>query len=304
MPVQIQRFSGSTIDDAVASATEALGHEIEIIHARRVRRGGLLGFFANEHVEVTARTATALPTGPIPSGRTLSIDELAQLPPPPTVVAPPPPAKPGRRRAQSGEEFDQYLARLVEEVDRREGRLAAAGIAAESGRRFTDEDLVPLAPDAPEPPEPVLAAAPVEPAIAPAPAASAPPVGGRDGHDLDEPVMTTIDLRRRHIGGPAWSHENLRRLGVPDAIVDAVYVEPDSNDMTWTLAVERALRCVLPPPASAYTVAMHGYGLEAAITLIDAAMHGYPIGDLHLPDRLAKVTTFELALAIRGLLCR
>ena len=48
-------YSGRTVEIAVRNAMEDLGDDAEILSARRVRRGGVGGFFASEHVEVSAR---------------------------------------------------------------------------------------------------------------------------------------------------------------------------------------------------------------------------------------------------------
>jgi hypothetical protein len=70
-------FRGRTAEEAVLTAIAALGEDAEVVDARRVRRAGVLGLFAGEHVEVTAR-----PRGGAPSTfeRTLhrAIDDRAR----------------------------------------------------------------------------------------------------------------------------------------------------------------------------------------------------------------------------------
>ena len=67
------RFEGQTLDDAVQAASEAVGPKPRVVGATKVRRGGVAGFFAREHVEVevevdTAGSRPALPTaGPGPA---------------------------------------------------------------------------------------------------------------------------------------------------------------------------------------------------------------------------------------------
>jgi hypothetical protein len=56
---QVQRFSGRTAEEAVLNAIEALGEDAVVVEAKRVRRAGVFGLFAAEHVEVTARPKRA-----------------------------------------------------------------------------------------------------------------------------------------------------------------------------------------------------------------------------------------------------
>lgn len=52
-------FEGADLEEVLAEARLCLGAELEIEAANRVRRGGLLGFFATEWYEVWARAADA-----------------------------------------------------------------------------------------------------------------------------------------------------------------------------------------------------------------------------------------------------
>lgn len=49
-----QRFEGQSIETALAAAVTSLGPDLEVSEARKVRSGGLLGFFAKERYEVLA----------------------------------------------------------------------------------------------------------------------------------------------------------------------------------------------------------------------------------------------------------
>ena len=55
MAESTQRFSGRTLEDAIAKATDAFGSGVEIVEAKRVRRSGVFGKLQNETFEVTAR---------------------------------------------------------------------------------------------------------------------------------------------------------------------------------------------------------------------------------------------------------
>jgi hypothetical protein len=54
-----QRFEGSSIETALAAAVTSLGPDLEVSEARKVRSGGLLGFFSKERYEVLAAPKAA-----------------------------------------------------------------------------------------------------------------------------------------------------------------------------------------------------------------------------------------------------
>ncbi len=63
-----RRFEGSTIEEAVQAAREALGPNPRLVGATKVRRGGVAGFFSREHVEIEVDPGPGpgpgTPTGP------------------------------------------------------------------------------------------------------------------------------------------------------------------------------------------------------------------------------------------------
>lgn len=59
-----QTFRGRTIEDARAKAEETLGADAVILHARRVRPSGFLGFLGGEQIELTMTPKPAPKTGP------------------------------------------------------------------------------------------------------------------------------------------------------------------------------------------------------------------------------------------------
>lgn len=151
-----KRYSGRSLEEAMGKVNEALGPGAEIVEAKRVRRGGVLGLMKRDVVEVVARPRPARAPGADrarPSerpraARAAAVDLTAQ---------PRPEARGGNgTRASSATvrrtDLDEQLSSLIDEVDLREERQllqrpAAAPAAGRSGRRFTDEDLVPLAPE-------------------------------------------------------------------------------------------------------------------------------------------------------------
>lgn len=56
--MKVKLFTASTMQEAMAQVKNELGREAVILHTRRFRRGGFLGFFAKEMVEVMAAIDT------------------------------------------------------------------------------------------------------------------------------------------------------------------------------------------------------------------------------------------------------
>jgi hypothetical protein len=117
------------------------------------------------------------------------------------------------------------------------------------------------------------------------------------------PRSSTIDLREERGSGPVWSTERLRGLGVPEAVLELMPTASLDSDVAWTVALEAAIRARLPLTPTV-PLAVHGYGDNAAVKMLESTLDGYAIGDLHLIDRVVPATSFELALAIRACLSR
>jgi flagellar biosynthesis protein FlhF len=79
--VKVKVFTASNIQDAMAQVKGDLGRDAVILHTRRFRRGGFLGFFGKEMVEVMAALDTPPPAP--------AAERRAVVPPP---VAPPRPS--------------------------------------------------------------------------------------------------------------------------------------------------------------------------------------------------------------------
>jgi len=66
--VPLRSVEAATRDDAIAAAREQFGPSARVVGVRRVRSGGVLGFFATErYVAEVAPDPGARP--PVPSGR-------------------------------------------------------------------------------------------------------------------------------------------------------------------------------------------------------------------------------------------
>ena len=109
MSLALQRFEGTSIEAALGAAVQSLGAGLRVREAKRVRRGGVLGFFAREHYEVIAEGGVA-----VDLTRPPELEAVARV--------------------------DDALRALVEEVESREEPPALPPAPS----RFTELDLVPL----------------------------------------------------------------------------------------------------------------------------------------------------------------
>lgn len=324
-----QRFSGRSLEEAIGNATDALGSGAEILEAKRVRRGGILGVMKHETYEVSARARP---------GASRSVPRPEQ---------------------RSSPSFDHELRSMIDEVDLREERQvfshAPSGGAppqepprrtrsASSGRprvenRFSDDDLVPLPAEPARAVAPRIAGAPHQAPPARVAAAARPPAAragaarpaaARRGSATDQQLSqalamsqrstapgetlppppgqdgrraSTIDLREEQGNGPEWSTERLRKLGVAEVVLELMPTASLDSDVAWTMALEAAIRARLPLTPTV-PLAVHGYGDNAAVKMLESSLNGYAMGDLHLIDRVVPATSFELTLAIRACLSR
>ncbi len=109
-------------------------------------------------------------------------------------------------------------------------------------------------------------------------------------------ASTTIDLRERRYG-PSWSEDALRDLGLPDVVLDLMPMAVLRTDLEWTVALESAIRAIVPAPTM--PVAMCGYGPQSAVKILESMLGGCAMGEMRLQDRSVMATPFELALAVR-----
>ena len=265
-----QQFEGKTIEEALSAAVDALGDDLEIVDAQRVRRRGALGLRRKPVFEVVA----------------------------------------AKRSLAEPRDFEDVLKRMTDRVDEEERAL---GSPVDQDRRWwRDADFVvperPAGATFPNPLEgadieldvrgepalrtPVPAAAVAAAAsstLAPPPAPPAPPV-------VIEPVMP-IDL-----SAPAWSHEALLALGLPEAMINRLPADLD-GDLEWVAALARAIgdlletaECISGP------CELTGHGADSAVQLIRGACDGFRLDSLIIDGRRVPATPTELSLAIRALL--
>src|SRR5262249_17866626 len=61
----LQRFEGQTIQDALNEAVRCLGPDVKVVDARKVRSGGVGGFFGKERFEVTIEHGALCAPAPV-----------------------------------------------------------------------------------------------------------------------------------------------------------------------------------------------------------------------------------------------
>jgi hypothetical protein len=289
-----QRFRGRTAEEAVLHAIEALGEDAEVVDARRVRRSGVLGLLAGEHVEVTARPRG----GEAAFGRALdaAMDEPVVLDLRDTVaehgVADPPTPPASRLPARFGDDDLAPLPAPPPGVEARATLTLApppplpAGIAVAANPAVIDlrsharnrARAASLAPPPPPPPQPPL------------PAAAAPSV---------------VDLlARRDTVSVRWGRAELRAIGVPEPVLDHLPRIDPLSDALWTMALETAIWWTLRKHRPRTNLVVDGYGPEGAMALLEAVVGGHVIRYLHLGDRSVDASPRELAKAVRSCLPR
>lgn len=287
------QFDGDTIEAALAEAARVLGPNVQVAEARKVRKGGVGGFFAQERFEIDAfaaeGTSAAAPVAP------------SAMP-----VAPKP------------RTLDQAFDQLLAEIEQTETPQAPATNThwTNSLDQFLDENATaaPLvgrhfaAPG--EKPNAVAAEARTVTATTPTSIVTA---------FVEEPVAPTTDptalvapegearVRRARLGGgePSWSADALFAMGVPKVICDAVAAACAVTDLEWMAALEAAIIAKTPPTAkSSELLCTLGQGRKAAIAMLRAGVAGIPPGILYIEGNEVVATPTELALAVRALLPR
>lgn len=89
--MKVRFFTADSIQDAMAQVKNVLGRDAMILHTRTVRKGGILGFFAKEKIEVMAAIDT--PVAPITEEKIQPpVQQIAVQPPKEAVekILPPP----------------------------------------------------------------------------------------------------------------------------------------------------------------------------------------------------------------------
>jgi hypothetical protein len=313
-------FTGRTAEEAVLNAIETLGEDAEVVDARRVRRSGVLGLFAGEHVEVTARPRGGAPTafqqtlhtvmdGPPRGAVRMTIDDHVD---------------------EHDHDDDEVVVDLRDSASRSTGRIVSR--ASRLPTRFSDDDFVPL-PDpadgtearailslAPAPPLPTGIAVAANPAVidlrshaqnrARAAKLAPPPPPPPPQQPLPARSQSVVDLISNRDGAHSdaskvrWGRTELRSIGVPQAVLDQLPAVDPVTDTLWTMAFETAIWWTLRKHRPRTNLVVDGYGAEGAMALLEAVIEGHVIRYLHLGERSVDATPHELAKAVRSCLPR
>ncbi len=304
------QFDGDTIEAALAAAANVLGPNVQVAEARKVRKGGVGGFFTQERYEIDAFAGGDVGAGAPAAAmraqaeRPRSLDqafdqlladvEATEMPKSPTTD--PTGLSQRARSAPAQTSPDQGWANSLNDF------LAEdPSVVALKGRHFASPG---------EKPTFVAADARTETAHTPAAIAQAyvdEPVAPRaDPTALVAPDAEARVRRARMAGGePAWSAEALFAMGVPKVICDAVAAACAITDLEWMAALEAAIIAKTPPTArSNELLCTLGQGRKAAVAMLRAGVAGIPPGILYIDGNEVVATPTELALAVRGLLPR
>lgn len=80
--MRVKVFTAATAQEAMAQVKNELGRDAVILHTRRLRKGGVLGFFSQETVEITAAVDNAAPAVPekkaVPPRATKPLEDAAK----------------------------------------------------------------------------------------------------------------------------------------------------------------------------------------------------------------------------------
>ena len=244
-----ETFSAASVDAALRAARAAHGAQVEIVRAMRVVAGvrGLLG---------QARYCVV----------------VRPTPPTTTIVLPQEPAE------VSGDPVQVALDDLLDAAEERE-REARQPVEQDLGWTWTQQHEVEhllaelgdrLGPDAARHPAPAVAEHD-EPAVSEVELDGDDDDGAVSGEAGPDPLMVpdAPDL------GPGWDRAELRRLGVPAAVLSRLPVEDPSDDAGWRRALVTAIASTVPAPAAPdaeHPVVVSGHGLLGAVAVMRAAV--------------------------------
>jgi hypothetical protein len=300
----VEVFLGDTLEEAMAYAVAALGPDLSVRRARKVRRG-MQGLVGKDRYEVVAIPSPSVsPEGALESAfdALLLQAESAEAPTSttpqrrttrPAAPAPPPTPHPAPSVAE-------HAARLPEPVTLTQ---IAAPVVLEAQPVEALQLVSPAAPAA------VLEQAAV---VEPVPVVEAPTaVVEAPATVVEAPVATKRTASKRAprtkkaaapLTSLGWSRQALIALGLPAPVLDALPHDEPADDLGWVVALAVAMSSVLPAPAALdeeHPLVVNGYGMAGVLGLLDAASRGLTPGTITVGDRTAAATATELALVVR-----
>jgi hypothetical protein len=273
----VEVFSGQTLEEAMAAALAALGDDLTVQRARKVRKG-VPGLKTKEHYEVLAVPArpAASSEDAVESAFDALLEQVEQVE---QAAALPRSRKPGLPARPS----------LAEQVPH------PAPLVAEHAERL---------------PVPRQRKAPAAPTTPPTATPTAPPTAS----PTRRPTATAKPVRKRptkavarvtpQVDSGGWSRAVLVDLGVPEAVLSALPARDPGDDLAWVAALAQAIGTVLPDvavPGPDTPLVMSAYGVDGAVALLHAAvLGGYPPSILIMGERSSAATPTEIALVLRS----
>lgn len=286
---QTQQFDGSSIEAALSAAAQHLGPNVQVAEARKVRKGGVLGFFAQERFEVDAfaqhgATAASRPRSMDEALEAL-VDDVERGDVPPATRNPT-----GTKSVykNSGMVENEWMSSLNDFLASEREKALHIG-EAPRGRHFAQPGEMPTA--VAEAAQPV-----VQQIVAP-----------------EVNVTTLINgdadsrLRRARLAGgePSWSTEALRKMGIPEPICELLDRMWPTTDVEWLACLEDAIkRCVPAPARSTDMLCTLGQGRLAAVAILQAGVAGIAPGIIYIEGAELVATPAELAMCVRACLPR
>jgi hypothetical protein len=282
----VEVFTGDTLEEAMAFAVAALGPDLSVRRARKVRRG-VQGLVGKDRYEVVAIPSPSVST----EGALDSAFDALLL------------------QAQEAEEPAGRSRRTTRPALAPAAVPHPAPAVAEHTERLSE----------PRRPEPVELIARVEPVFVepvnvvfqpvaldpPLPAVDQPAAAKRTRAAKAAPAAapTKRAPRTKKVAmATGWSLQALADLGLPTSVLDALPQDEPADDLAWVVALAVALSAVLPAPAALdadHPLVVSGYGMPGVIGLLDAAARGLTPGTITVGDRTAAATATELALVVR-----
>jgi hypothetical protein len=300
----VEVFTGDTLEEAMAFAVAALGPDLSVRRARKVRRG-VQGLVGKDRYEVVAIPAPSVSSeGAVESAFDALLFQAEEAEEPSgrlrrtTRPALAPPAVPHPAPAVA-----QHVVRQREPSRPEPVELLALPAPVEPVFLEAEVDLPPIV----VPQAVALPALPVTEVVAevttapiaeltdaPAPTAKPAPAARKRAPRTPKPVPAASP--------PGWSLQALADLGLPPSVLAALPSDEPADDLAWVVALAVAMTAVLPAPAAldaAHPLVVNGYGIAGVIGLLDAAARGLTPGTITVGDRTAAATAAELALVVR-----
>ncbi|MCB0996369.1 MAG: hypothetical protein KDB21_14835 [Acidimicrobiales bacterium] len=304
-----QRFEGRTIEEALSAAVSSFGDELDIMDAQRVRRGGVLGFFAKERFEVVAATRgdEEARFEAVLAAMVDRVDDAHEY------------RTPDRRRSMSATWQDADF--VLPAPDRAAPGEPTGAVWIDAIESTSPSELLAAAlPDFFDTePEPAVHTAanrvednPLERLIGELSTTAitteaATAVDTMPSGEAAAAVTAVHGPARSSIeeGEPVWDRTRLRDLGIPAQILGGLPPENPATDLGWVAALASAIEHAMPEELAAVTrVEITGHGVDAVIDLLRGATAGFRPARLVMDGHSVAATPLELALAVRACLRR